>query len=77
VRREASIKDAVACTKSCVKKGSGYALVVGDKVYTLKTSDAKAKAELDTLAGAMAKVTGDVTGDTVMVTSVTAGTAKK
>ena len=37
--------------------------MVGDKVYTLKTSSDKDKMELGKLAGKMAKVTGDVTGD--------------
>ena len=27
------------CTRACVKHGSKYALVVGDKVYTLQTAD--------------------------------------
>jgi len=29
----------VACTRACISKGSNYALVVGDKVYTLHTAD--------------------------------------
>jgi|SRR5579883_3391936 len=59
-------KDAAKCTMGCVKKGSKYALVVGDKVYTLegKTDG------LDKLAGAKAKVTGTVSGDTITVDSV-------
>jgi len=71
------MKDAVACTKGCVKEGSDYALIVGDKVYTLKTSSAKDKAELDKLAGKMAKIMGDVKGNEVMVNSVAMGMAKK
>jgi hypothetical protein len=71
-----AMKDAAACTKACVDKGSPYALVVGTKVYTLKTSSDKDKAELAKLAGNMAKITGDVTGDNVMVKSVTMGVAK-
>jgi hypothetical protein len=35
-----------ACVRVCVQKGAKYALVVGDKVYTLDTSD---KAALDKL----------------------------
>jgi hypothetical protein len=46
------------CTRSCVKHGASYALVVGDKVYTLQTSD---------------KVSGDINGDTITVKSVAAG----
>lgn len=58
------------CTRACVGKGSKYALVVGDKVYTLDTSDQKALDELNKLAGEKAKVTGTVNGDTVEVSSV-------
>ena len=61
------------CTRSCVKHGAQYALVVGDKVYTLETSDKTALAALDKLAGAKAKVTGTVEGTTITVKSVAAG----
>jgi hypothetical protein len=61
-----------ACTKACVEHGSDYALVVGQKVYTLK-ADEKEKTELGKLAGKMAKVVGDVSGDTVTVKSVSMG----
>ena len=61
-----------ACTKACVEKGSAYALVVGDKVYTLDAKD-KSLAELGKLAGAKAKVTGTAKGDTIEVSSVEAG----
>jgi len=64
---------AADCTKGCVKHGSKYALVVGDKVYTLETTDAAALEKLNSLAGAKAKVTGDVDGTTVSVKSVEAG----
>lgn len=60
------------CTRACVKHGSSYALVVGDKVYTLQTSDSGALDTLDKLAGAQAKVTGEVEGTTVTVKSVAA-----
>jgi hypothetical protein len=62
-----------ACTRACVSKGSKYALVVGDKVYTLETSDKAALAQLDKLAGQKAKVTGATRGDTIQVSSVTGG----
>ena len=55
------------CTKACVGKGSKYALVVGDKVYTLEGGDSAA---LSKLAGEKAKVTGTVKGDTIQVASV-------
>jgi hypothetical protein len=62
-----------SCTRTCVKGGSKYALVVGDKVYTLETTDHAALDKLNELAGASAKVTGEVTGDTIAVKSVAAG----
>src|SRR5260370_32548205 len=46
------------CTRACMKHGSKYALVVGDRVYTLETSDKAALDKLNDLAGAKAKVTG-------------------
>ncbi len=64
---------AADCTRVCVKHGSKYALVVGDKVYTLQTSDQAALAKLNDLAGSKAKVTGEVEGTTVTVKSVDAG----
>lgn len=65
---------AAECTRACIKHGSKYALVVGDKVYTLETSDKGALDQLDKLAGAKAKVTGEVAGTTIVVKSVAAGT---
>jgi hypothetical protein len=62
--------DEAGCTRGCVKKGADYALIVKDKVYTLKTSNDAAKGQLDKLAGKMAKITGDQTGDTIQVASV-------
>jgi hypothetical protein len=62
--------DPAACTRACVSKGAKYALVVGDKVYTLDTSD---KAALDTLnkqAGEKVTVTGAEKDDTITVSSV-------
>jgi hypothetical protein len=61
------------CTRACVGKGSKYALVVGDKVYTLDTNDKAALASLDKAAGGQAKVTGTLNGDTIQVASVAAG----
>ena len=60
--------DAATCTRGCVKKGSAYALVVGDKVYTLKGGEK----DLDKMAGQKATVTGTVDGDKVTVTAVKA-----
>lgn len=63
--------DEASCTRECVKKGSDYALIVKDKVYTLKANDAT-KAGLDKLAGKLAKVVGDLDGETIQVKSVQA-----
>jgi hypothetical protein len=64
--------DAASCTRACVQKGSKYALVVGDKVYTLDTTDKATLDELDKLAGSKAKVSGTAEGDTINVKSVMA-----
>jgi hypothetical protein len=64
--------DDASCTRACVGKGSKYALVVGDKVYTLETSDKTALATLDKQAGAKATVTGTEKDSTITVTSVKA-----
>ena len=61
------------CTRACVKKGSKYALVVGEKVYTLDTSDKATLDKLDQLANKNVKVTGTANGDTIAVKSVSAG----
>jgi hypothetical protein len=37
------------CVRACVQKGANYALVVGERVYTLKTSDQAALDELNKL----------------------------
>src|SRR5579862_4134260 len=57
--------EASACVRECVNKGSKYALVVGDKVYTLNTSDKTALATLDKLADRQASVTGQASGDSI------------
>jgi hypothetical protein len=62
------------CVRACVQKGANYALVVGDKVYTLDTKDPAVSAELNKLAWQQAKVTGTANGDTISVASVTAAT---
>jgi hypothetical protein len=61
-----------ACVRVCVQKGANYALVVGDKVYTLETKDQASLNELNKLAWEQAKVTGTANGDTISVKSVTA-----
>jgi len=60
------------CTRTCVSKGSKYALVVGDKIYTLNTSDKTVLALLDQQAGKKATVTGAVSGTSVDVSAAVA-----
>jgi hypothetical protein len=64
--------DPAACLRACVQKGSKYALVVGDKVYTLDTPNQATLATLDKLANQKATVKGTADGDTISVTSVAA-----
>lgn len=61
-------KGAAECTRECMKhKGDWtYALVVGDKVYSL-AGDTK---KFDTLAGQQVKVTGEVSGNKVAVQAI-------
>ncbi len=60
------------CTRECVKQGSKYALISGDKVYTLETKDKAALDQRDSLAGKQATVTGTANGTTIAVTAVKA-----
>ena len=64
--------DDAACTRACVSKGSKYALVVGDKVYTLDTGDKAALDTLDKKAGSKVTVTGTEKDNTIAVSSVKA-----
>ena len=60
------------CTRTCVAHGSKFALVVGEKIYILDTSDKTALATLDRQAGKNVTVTGVLNGDTIEVSSVAA-----
>jgi hypothetical protein len=60
------------CTRTCVAHGSKYALVVGDKIYTLDTTDKTVLTLLDQQAGKNATVTGAVNGDTIEVSTAVA-----
>jgi hypothetical protein len=64
--------DGAACVRACVNKGSKYALVVGDKVYSLDSGDKATLDQLDKLADKQAKVTGEANGDSITVLSVAA-----
>ena len=61
-------ESAAQCTRECVKEGSDYALVVGDKVYTLKGD----KAVIDKFSGAKVIVKGKLNGSTVTMESIKA-----
>lgn len=65
-------KTAAECTRICVKRGRKYALVVGNKVYTLSGYEP----EVDNLAGQQVTVKGTVNADTINVNSVTAAKRK-
>ena len=63
--------DAKECTLMCVRNGAKYSLVVGEpaaKVFTLEDH----ASEFEGLAGAMAKVQGDLNGTTIRVTTAEA-----
>ena len=61
-------KSPAECVQACVRNGSRYTLVDGDKVHTL---DGKT-AEIDSLAGQRVKIVGTLDGDTIKVSSVSA-----
>jgi hypothetical protein len=60
------------CTRTCVARGSKFALVVGEKIYVLETSDKTALATLDQQAGKNVTVTGVLNDDIIEVSSVAA-----
>jgi hypothetical protein len=64
--------DDAACLRACVQKGSKYALVVGEKVYTLDTKDKATLDKLEKLGAGKATVKGEANGDTIEVSSVAA-----
>ena len=64
--------DSTACTRACISKGSKYALVIGDKMYTLDTTDKALLATFDNRAGEKVTVTGTKKDNTITVTAVKA-----
>jgi hypothetical protein len=60
--------DAKQCTLMCVRNGAQYALVVGEPAANIYTLDGTGSS-FEPLAGAMAKVQGDLNGTTIKVTS--------
>jgi hypothetical protein len=64
--------DPNACLRTCVNKGSKYALVVGDKVYTLDSSNPATIDSLAKIGAQKATVKGTLDGDIITVSSVVA-----
>jgi len=62
-------KSTTECTKMCVRNGSKYVLVEGDKKYDLAGSGS----ELDGLAGQRVKIIGSLDGNTIKVDSISSG----
>jgi hypothetical protein len=71
-RKHMEDEPSAECTRACVGHGSKFALIVGDKIYTLETTDKAALATLDKQAGKTATVSGSLDGDTIQVSSVVA-----
>ena len=71
-RKHMEDQPAADCTRACVAHGSKFALIVGEKIYTLETADKAALSTLDKQAGKTATVTGTLDGDTIQVSSVVA-----
>ncbi len=55
------------CTQACIRGGSQYVFVVDGKVLKIANQDNK---DLATHAGHTVKLTGDLKGDTITVSSV-------
>jgi|ERR1700733_10761308 hypothetical protein len=66
----ASSRNASDCTRSCVHAGASFALIDGDVVYILKGNLDQVKK----VAGQRATITGSIDGQTIQVSSVSAGT---
>jgi hypothetical protein len=58
------------CTRTCVKRGAKYTLVVGEKTYVLNTTDKGILSVLDQQAGNNVTVTGTVNGVGIAVDTV-------
>jgi hypothetical protein len=62
-------KSTMECTKMCVRNGSKYVLVEGDKKYELAGNESA----LDAQAGQRVKIVGSLEGNTIKVTSINSG----
>ena len=58
------------CTQACIKEGAKYVFVSGGKVYNISNQDDPALAEH---AGHNVTMKGEMTGDTIKVSSVSMG----
>lgn len=65
-------QNAAGCTRVCLKKGAGFALVDAEKVYKLEGGTDY----LDKFAGERVTISGTLNGDTIQVTSVDASKDK-
>lgn len=54
------------CIHMCIEHGFDYALVVGDRIYTLKGD----KNQIDKLSGRKVRVTGSLAGNAITVESI-------
>ena len=59
------------CTLACIANGSKFAILAENTAYAFETENEDLKAELEQLAGILATITGDVTGERIVVASVT------
>src|SRR5579864_6542938 len=57
--------DEASCFRICIRRGSKYDLVVGEKVYILEIKDKSTADALDKLANQPVKVKGEANGDTI------------
>lgn len=55
------------CVANCIRGGSKYVIVVGDKVFQIANQNA---AGLATLAGSKVKITGELKGDAVTISKI-------
>jgi hypothetical protein len=62
------------CTLACVKAGSKYVLVSDGKVYQIENQSLPA---LQQRAGQMVEVTGDLKGESIAVSKISAVSRKK
>jgi len=61
------------CTEACIKEGAKYVFASGGKVYTIENQDYAGLAEH---AGHHVTLKGEMTGDTIKVSSISMGGKK-